>query len=49
MTWPVDQGVLDGELCPATGMEGILGVFEARKDRHACLAFLAFDRATGLS
>jgi bifunctional non-homologous end joining protein LigD len=43
VTWPMRQGVLDGELCAATGMEGILGVFEARKQRHAPLAFLAFD------
>ena len=28
--WPVSQAVLDGELCASTGMEGILGVFEAR-------------------
>ena len=35
--------VLDDELCAATGMEGILGVFEARKSREAPLAFLAFD------
>src|SRR5262245_10906994 len=41
--WPLTQGVLDGELCAATGMEGILGVFEARKSRHAPLAFVAFD------
>jgi ATP-dependent DNA ligase len=33
--WPMRQGILDGELCAETGMEGILGVFEARKARHA--------------
>jgi ATP-dependent DNA ligase len=43
VTWPVRSGVLDGELCAQTGMEGILGVFEARKARHAPLAFVAFD------
>jgi ATP-dependent DNA ligase len=43
VTWPVDQVVLDGELCAATGMEGILGVSEAREQRGEPLAFLAFD------
>jgi ATP-dependent DNA ligase len=43
MSWPIDRGILDGELCAATGMEGILGVFDARKGRQAPLAFLAFD------
>jgi ATP-dependent DNA ligase len=42
-SWPVRSAVLDGELCAATGMEGKLGVFEARKSRHAPLAFVAFD------
>jgi ATP-dependent DNA ligase len=41
--WPVASVVLDGELCASSGMEGILGVFEARKSRHAPLALLAFD------
>jgi ATP-dependent DNA ligase len=41
--WPMRQGILDGELCAETGMEGILGVFEARKARHAPRAFVAFD------
>jgi len=41
--WPVDQAVLDGELCAATGMEGILGVFEARERRGQPMAFVAFD------
>jgi bifunctional non-homologous end joining protein LigD len=43
VAWPFAQGILDGELCAATGMEGILGVFEARKQAGAPVAFLAFD------
>jgi hypothetical protein len=31
--------VLDGELCATTGMEGILGMFEARKLSQMLLAF----------
>jgi ATP-dependent DNA ligase len=41
--WPIVQAVLDGELCASTGMEGILGVFEARERRGTPLAFVAFD------
>jgi len=41
--WPIDQAVLDGELCASTGMEGILGVFEAREQQGAPVAFVAFD------
>jgi bifunctional non-homologous end joining protein LigD len=41
--WPIDQAVLDGELCATTGMEGVLGVFEARERKDAPLAFVAFD------
>jgi bifunctional non-homologous end joining protein LigD len=43
VAWPIRQAALDGELCAATGQEGILGVFEARKQSAAPLAFLAFD------
>ncbi len=41
--WPVDQALLDGELCAATGMEGVLSVFEARERRSQPMAFVAFD------
>src|SRR5262245_41925043 len=41
--WPTDSVILDGELCASTGMEGILGVFEARETGEAPMAFLAFD------
>src|SRR5262245_46663266 len=43
VTWPANQAVLDGELCAASGMGGILDVFEARKSNLTPLSFLAFD------
>jgi ATP-dependent DNA ligase len=41
--WPVSQAVLDGELCGATGSDGVQSVLEARGRRDGVTCFLGFD------
>jgi ATP-dependent DNA ligase len=41
--WPVDAAVLDGEVCGATGSDGIQAVLDARRRRNAATCFIAFD------
>jgi ATP-dependent DNA ligase len=43
LRWPIDQTILDGELCGETGSDGIQAVLEARGRRSSVTAFLAFD------
>jgi ATP-dependent DNA ligase len=41
--WPVNQAVLDGEVCGDTGSDGIQSVLEARGRRDGVTSFVAFD------
>jgi ATP-dependent DNA ligase len=41
--WPVQQAVLDGELCGETGSDGVQAVLEARGRPDGITCFTAFD------
>src|SRR5439155_17714936 len=43
LRWPFTTGVLDEELCAATGLEGVKAVYAARGRSHGATFFGVFD------